>query len=69
MGLKLSKLNDTPDPPPPPGQTTPLADGYCCGRYGCYWNAFLFAIIFVENCMKIKMKKEIGVGVRYPIVA
>ena len=22
-------------------QTTP-ADGYCCGRYASYWNAFLF---------------------------
>ena len=21
---------------------TPLADGYCCGRYASYWNAFLF---------------------------
>ena len=27
-----------------PGQTTP-ADGYCCGRYASYWNAFLFLII------------------------
>ena len=30
-----------------PGQTPPLADtppadGYCCGRYASYWNAFLF---------------------------
>ena len=22
-------------------------DGYCCGRYSSYWNAFLFPIIFV----------------------
>ena len=21
---------------------TPLADGYCCGRYASYWNTFLF---------------------------
>ena len=21
---------------------TPLPDGYCCGRYASYWNAFLF---------------------------
>ena len=21
---------------------TPPADGYCCGRYASYWNAFLF---------------------------
>ena len=26
----------TRHPPPPP------ADGYCCGRYASYWNAFLF---------------------------
>ena len=23
---------------------TPQADGYCCGRYASYWNAFLFTI-------------------------
>ena len=23
-------------------QTPPPADGYCCGRYASYWNAFLF---------------------------
>ena len=27
--------------PPPP------ADGYCCGRYASYWNAFLFIFVFV----------------------
>ena len=29
---------------PPPEQTPPLppADGYCCGWYASYWNAFLF---------------------------
>ena len=26
------------DPPPP--------DGYCCGRYASYWNAFLFQYFF-----------------------
>ena len=25
----------------PLGQTPPPADGYCCGRYASYWNAFL----------------------------
>ena len=35
-------------PMSPPEQTHPLgpgaprADGYCCGRYASYWNAFLF---------------------------
>ena len=35
----------TPSPsrPPAPGAgTPPPADGYCCGRYASYWNAFLF---------------------------
>ena len=32
-------------------------DGYCCGWYASYWNAFLFGNIFAEKCMKIK---EIG---------
>ena len=26
----------------PRDQTPPTADGYCCGRYASYWNAFLF---------------------------
>ena len=26
----------------PRGPGTPPADGYCCGRYASYWNAFLF---------------------------
>ena len=25
-------------------QTPPSADGYCCGRYASYWNAFSFCI-------------------------
>ena len=25
---------------------TPQADGYCCGRYTSYWNAYLFLIYF-----------------------
>ena len=31
--------------PPPPGVGTPLADGYCCGRYASYWNAFLLKVM------------------------
>ena len=27
------------DPPP-----LPKADGYCCGRYASYWNAFLLIV-------------------------
>ena len=26
---------------PPLGRHPPTADGYCCGRYASYWNAFL----------------------------
>ena len=30
--------------PAPGGGCLPLkADGYCCGRFASYWNAFLFA--------------------------
>ena len=33
-----------PGPDTPPDQTPPprSRDGYCCGRYASYWNAFLF---------------------------
>ena len=41
-------------------QTPPTpADGYCCGRYASYWNAFLFSIIFelivlvIHLCLQI----------------
>ena len=27
-------------------QTTPPADGYCCGQYASYWNAFLLSDLF-----------------------
>ena len=29
-----------PPPPPTPAEHHPPADGYCCGRYASYWNAF-----------------------------
>ena len=32
---------------PPPGSRPPgTRDGYCCGRYASYWNAFLFDYSF-----------------------
>ena len=45
-----------------PEQAFPPADGYCCGRYASYWNAFLFKIrlfiaglrIFCERNKKYK---------------
>ena len=33
----------------------PRRDGYCCGQYASYWNAFLFGIIFAENYMRTRM--------------
>ena len=29
-----------------PRQNPPPADGYCCGRYASYWNAFLLIQVF-----------------------
>ena len=37
----------------PRGVETPR-DGYCCGRYASYWNAFLFCEFFIEDCMEMK---------------
>ena len=41
-----------------PGRYNPRAGtppgSYACGRYACYWNSFLFGIIFAENCIKMK---------------
>ena len=38
----------------------PKADGYCCGRYASYWNAFLFSICFsilhIERRRKLAQK-------------
>ena len=35
----------TPGRHPPPADTPLPADGYCCGRYASYWNAFLFIVV------------------------
>ena len=36
----------------PPGQnpTPHPEDGYCCGRYASYWNAFLWISVITRNC-------------------
>ena len=36
-----SALGDVENPLPPRWKE---ADGYCCGRYASYWNAFLFTL-------------------------
>ena len=46
--LPQSRHPPGPGPPPPREQTPPTgADGYRCGRYASYWNAFLFFITSV----------------------
>ena len=61
-------------PPPhqsrhPPGADTPCsrhppppADGYCCGRYTFYWNAFLYQNMVgnIKNNLKVKMYSIVG---------
>ena len=56
----------------PPGQTPPRADtpspadGYCCGRYASYWNAFLFTI---KSHMVYSKNQHTCTGYRFiPIV-
>ena len=46
------------DQAPPWEQTPPHppADGYCCGWYASYWNAFLFSFMFVAA----RCEHEIG---------
>ena len=41
-------LDQAPPGPGTPGtrHPLPLADGYCCGRYVSYWNAFLLTTYF-----------------------
>ena len=51
-GSRHSHTQTPPEQTPPgtrhpsSGSRPPLADGYCCGRYASYWNAFLFEIEF-----------------------
>ena len=50
-GVCLSACWDTT---PPPGADPPPRDGYCCGRYASYWNAFLlkyfYFCLFFRRC-------------------
>ena len=40
-----------PSPPPPP-------DGYCCGRYASYWNAFLFSLVYTTTVTRQLIKNK-----------
>ena len=37
---------------PPRSRHPPPADGHYCGRYACYWNAFLFGQFFPKTALK-----------------
>ena len=54
--LEYTPLADTPRPDTLRGQTPhgqtpphPPLDGYCCGRYASYWNAFLLRMQLVKK--------------------
>ena len=47
------------------GVETPPADGYCCGRYASYWNAFLFLFIFTLNFCVCRSQLRLRLGWRY----
>ena len=43
-------LDQAPTPASrPPRAGTPPADGYCCGQYASYWNAFLYITSIAQN--------------------
>ena len=51
---------DLPPEQAPPWKQTPdtrhpPADGYCCGRYASYWNAFLYMF---KNLMKVQKNRN-----------
>ena len=54
----------TPSPPTPAGRhpslvrRTPRADGYCCGRYAFYCNAFFFFLFFAENGAEVQAESS-----------
>ena len=41
-GTRPPRSRHPPRSRPPPPQEPESRDGYCCGRYASYWNAFLF---------------------------
>ena len=57
FGLSLSVWTGRHPPPPP-------ADGYCCGRYASYWNAFLFTL---SGC-KDQKKCSLSLTVNEPLM-
>ena len=39
-------------------ETPPPQDGYCCGRYASYWNAFLFITLNFVTLLYIKISEH-----------
>ena len=44
---------------------TPPADGYCCGRYASYWNAFLLFMLSADVTCKLRSEFVSDVCVCY----
>ena len=57
-GADTPRTRHPPRADTPPGPAPP-ADGYCCGRYASYWNAFLFTLISSFSCEKPQKKTYI----------
>ena len=61
-GVCLSACWDPPRPGtprrkhPPDQAPPPSRDGYCCGRYASYWNAFLFYNVYNVTCRAPRFK-------------
>ena len=53
--------------PPGPG-SPPGADGYCCGRYASYWNAFLFFTVLrkIRWIEQKEFQQKWGLSSGYP---
>ena len=58
---------DPPQEDRPRGSRHPPADGYCCGRYASYWNAFLLHTLIsvlnknqVEDLCEIPLDKSLS---------
>ena len=52
LGRYPPRTRYTPPDQVPPRPGTPPEDGYCCGRYASYWNAFLFRKPFVGGSLE-----------------
>ena len=50
---------------------TPQEDGYCCGRYASYWNAFLYLFWFqladdaLEDSAELQHKNSFNLNVTH----